>query len=85
MKNKIHDMIFTRIINSFLSWNKYDRYGSFDEIWSLRWSNSQFHDFMKDTHSKLGFDARDLHDDESTEEDFEFNLKYNIENLKYYI
>lgn len=70
MKKKIHDMIFTRKTRSHLSWNKSDGYDLFYQILSLRRSNSQFHDFKRDENFKYKFDARDVHEDESTEEDY---------------
>lgn len=35
----------------------------------MKWSTTQFHDFMRETYSKPNFDARYLHEDESTEAD----------------
>lgn len=40
---------------------------------------------MRDTHSKLKFDARYLHEDESTEKILEFHHKPNLKSLKDYI
>jgi len=90
MKNKIDDVTFTRKNRSWLFWNEFDRHDYFSQRTFSEWSTSKFHGSMRDTHSKPELSTRDLHEDESTEEDSwirselkSWKLKDNIWNTKH--